>query len=94
VILATRLFVYLCEELNYKNMQAVKQPMTNLQLELLKLYTRKVSEQDLQSIKQMLAQYFSNKTMDLADKIWEKNNWTDEDAERFSNDHLRKSSSK
>ena len=73
-------------------MQAVKQPMTNLQLELLKLYTRKVSEQDLQSIKQMLAQYFSNKTMDLADKIWEKNNWTDEDAERFSNDHLRKSS--
>lgn len=73
-------------------MQAVKQPMTNLQLELLKLYTRKVSEQDLQSIKQMLAQYFSNKAMDLADKIWEENNWNDEDAERFSNDHLRKSS--
>ena len=66
-------------------MQAVKQPMTNLQLELLKLYTRKVSEQDLQSIKQMLAQYFSNKTMDLADKVWEKNNWKDDDAERFSN---------
>jgi hypothetical protein len=73
-------------------MQAAKQPMTNLQLELLKLYTRKVSEQDLQSIKQMLAQYFSNKTMDLADKIWEQNNWNDDDAERFSNDHLRKSS--
>jgi F0F1-type ATP synthase alpha subunit len=92
VIFATRLFVYLCEQLNNKNMQAVKQPMTNLQLELLKLYTRKVSEQDLQSIKQMLAQYFSNKAMDLADKIWEENNWNDEDAERFSNDHLRKSS--
>ena len=73
-------------------MQAVKQPMTNLQLELLKLYTRKVSEQDLQSIKQMLAQYFSNKTMDLADKVWEKNNWKDDDAERFSYEHLRKSS--
>jgi hypothetical protein len=73
-------------------MQAVKHPMTNLQLELLKLYTRKVSEQDLQAIKQMLAQYFSNKTMDLADKIWEKNKWNDDDADRFSNDHLRKSS--
>ena len=85
-------FVYLCEELNNKNMQAVKQPMTNLQLELLKLYTRKVSEQDLQSIKQMLAQYFSNKTMDLADKVWEKNNWKDDDAEQFSHEHLRKSS--
>ena len=85
------LFIFVAK-LNIKNMQAVKQPMTNLQLELLKLYTRKVSEQDLQSIKQMLAQYFSNKTMDLADKVWEKNNWTDEDTERFSNDHLRKSS--
>ena len=73
-------------------MQTVKQPMTNLQLELLKLYTRKVSEQDLQSIKKILAQYFSNKTMDLADKVWEKNNWKDDDAERFSNGHLRKSS--
>ena len=75
-------------------MQAVKQPLTNLQLELLKLYSRKVSEQDLQSIKQMLAQYFSNKAMDLADKTWGQNNWTEEDAERLSNEHLRKSSKK
>ena len=75
-------------------MQAVKQPLTNLQLELLKLYSRKVSEQDLQSIKQILAQYFSNKAMDLADKTWDQNNWTEEDTERLSNEHLRKSSKK
>lgn len=75
-------------------MQTAKQPLTNLQLELLKLYSRKVSEQDLQSIKKMLAQYFVNKAMYLADQTWENNNWTKEDAERLSNEHLRKSSQK
>ncbi len=75
-------------------MQTAKQPLTNLQLELLKLYSRKVSEQDLQSIKKMLAQYFANKAMYLADQTWENNNWTEEDAERLSNEHLRKSSQK
>lgn len=75
-------------------MQTAKQPLTNLQLELLKLYSRKVSEQDLQSIKKMLAQYFANKAMYLADQTWENNNWTKEDAERLSNEHLRKSSQK
>ncbi len=73
-------------------MQTANQPLTNLQLELLKLYSRKVSEQDLQSIKKMLAQYFANKAMYLADQTWENNHWTDEDAERLSNEHLRKSS--
>lgn len=75
-------------------MQTANQPLTNLQLELLKLYSRKVSEQDLQSIKKMLAQYFANKAMYLADQTWENNNWTEEDAERLSNEHLRKSSQK
>ncbi len=75
-------------------MQTANQPLTNLQLELLKLYSRKVSEQDLQSIKKMLAQYFANKAMYLADQTWENNHWTDEDAERLSDEHLRKSSQK
>lgn len=42
----------------------------------------------------MLAQYFANKAMYLADQTWENNNWTKEDAERLSNEHLRKSSQK
>lgn len=75
-------------------MQTANQPLTNLQLELLKLYSRKVSEQDLQSIKKMLTQYFANKAMYLADQTWENNNWTEEDSERLSNEHLRKSSQK
>ena len=71
-------------------MQAIQQPFSNLQLELLKLYTRKVSEQDLLEIRKFLAQYFANKAMDLADKVWEEKGWTDADAERMTSEHLRK----
>ncbi|MEZ4988475.1 MAG: hypothetical protein R2795_26200 [Saprospiraceae bacterium] len=47
------------------------QPFTNLQWELLNLYARHVSEADLLEIRQMLADYFFEKAIDQADKIWE-----------------------
>jgi hypothetical protein len=45
-------------------------PLSNLQLELLKLYVRNVSQEDLLQIKYMLARYFAQKATDLADKVW------------------------
>lgn len=50
--------------------QTIPQPLSNLQLELLKIYARNVSEQDLVQIKLILGQYFADKASDLADKIW------------------------
>ncbi|MFN8352922.1 MAG: hypothetical protein U0Y10_00625 [Spirosomataceae bacterium] len=66
-----------------------KQPLSNLQLELLKLFSRQLSEQELLEIKQILVGYFAEKAMDLADKVWEENGWTPEDAVRMSKEHLR-----
>ena len=57
---------------------SVPQPFTNLQLELLKLYARNVSEEDLQKIKLLLGQYFANRASDLADEIWDKKQLTEE----------------
>lgn len=71
-------------------MQAVKQPFTNLQLEILKLYARQVSEHDLLEIKKLLAKYFAQKAMDLADQAWDEKGWTSEDEEKFLNEHLRR----
>jgi hypothetical protein len=73
-------------------MQAAKQPFTNLQLEILKLYARQVSEHDLLEIKKLLAKYFAQKAMDLADQAWDEKGWTRADEENFLNDHFRKSS--
>ncbi len=70
-------------------MEAVKQPLTNLQLELLKVFAREVPEQDLLEIRQLLAQYFAEKAMDLADEAWEEQGYTEEDEDRFLEGHER-----
>lgn len=47
------------------------QPLTNVQLELLKLYSTNLSQEDLLDIKKLLARYFAQKAINGADKIWE-----------------------
>ncbi len=68
---------------------AVKQPLTSLQLELLKMFSRDIAETDLLEIKKLLIQYFAQKAMDLADKVWEQNNWNEKDEIKFLNEHNR-----
>ena len=72
--------------------QTIPQPFTDLQLELLKLYARKVSEQDLLQIKQMLGQYFADKASDLADKVWDEKGLTEEKilGEHYRSPHSQK----
>ncbi len=67
----------------------VKQPLTNLQLELLKIFERDIDEKDLLEIKKFFVQFFANKSMDLADKVWENNNWNEDDEEFFLKEHNR-----
>ncbi len=64
--------------------QTIQQPFSNLQLELLKLYSRQVSEQDLSQIKRLLGQYFADKASDLADEIWQEKGLTEE---KLLNEH-------
>ncbi|MFM9947084.1 MAG: hypothetical protein ACKV1O_04025 [Saprospiraceae bacterium] len=59
--------------------QSIPQPFTDLQLELLKLYARRVPEQDLLEIKRLLAQYFMDKASDLADQVWDEKGLTEEE---------------
>jgi hypothetical protein len=46
--------------------------MSNLQLELLRLYGNGVSEENLLEIKTILAKYFADKATDAMDKVWKK----------------------
>ncbi len=66
------------------------QTMSNLQLELLRTYSRQISEEDLLVIRKMLADFFAQKAMNLADKVWENNAWTSADTELLSAEHNRK----
>lgn len=54
------------------------QPLSNVQLELLKLYSTNLSEEDLVELKRTLARYFAQKAIKEADKIWEEKGLSNE----------------
>jgi hypothetical protein len=68
----------------------LQQPkLSNLQMELLKLSSRNVSDEDVIEIRRLIARYFADKATVEADKIWDEKGWTSEDAERMLHEHMR-----
>lgn len=70
-------------------MEAVKRPFSNMQLELLKLFSRDLSEEDLKAIKRLIVQYLSKKATQLSDQMWEEKGWTNEDMDNLLDTHMR-----
>ena len=56
----------------------LQMPMSNLQQEILKIYSHNLPEEQLLEIKNLLAQYFAKKAIDEADKIWDEKGYTNE----------------
>ncbi len=69
-------------------MQAAK-GLTNLQLELLKLFSFNLSEQQIQEVKALLAKYFADKATQEIDKLWDEESWSNETMQQWSDEHLR-----
>lgn len=61
-------------------------PMSNLQAELLKLFSNDLSETELFDIKLMLGNYFAKKATDAMDKEWEQQNLTEQDMINWTNE--------
>lgn len=53
-------------------------PLTNVQLELLKVFAMGVSEEDVREIRRMLARYFMQKSVAEATKVWKSQGYTAE----------------
>ena len=70
-------------------MSVIKQPFTNLQLELLKVFAHKVSEEELLQIRSFLADFFAKKAIAAANKSWDEKGWTDETVDQLLNTKLR-----
>ncbi len=64
-------------------------PLSNLQLELLKVFKYDLSEQQLREVQQMLAQYFADKATEEIDKLFEEESWGEEKIEAWSKEHMR-----
>ena len=62
------------------------QSLTNLQHELLKLYSSNIEDADLLHIKRYLAKYFADKAVGEADKVWGEKNYSNETMNQWLNE--------
>jgi hypothetical protein len=63
--------------------------LTNLQLELLKLFNYQTSKEQLSDIKSLLSSYFAKNATDKFDLFWDKKKWNKKVVENIKNEHLR-----
>ena len=63
--------------------------LTNLQLELLKLFKYELPDNQIQEIKTLLAKYFAGKATEEMDRLWEENNWSDKTMDEWKDEDLR-----
>jgi hypothetical protein len=68
-------------------MGATKQ-LSNLQLELLKVFSFDLDEGQLIEIRDLLAKYFAEKATEEMDRLWEENQWNEEVIKEWSNEHM------
>ncbi|MDX2048717.1 MAG: hypothetical protein SFU87_18160 [Chitinophagaceae bacterium] len=61
-------------------------PLSNLQQELLKLYSSDIPEADLLHIKRYLAKYFADKAIAGADEVWDKKGYSNETMNQWLNE--------
>lgn len=58
--------------------QSIKPQFSNIQLELLKLYSVGVDDKDLNDLKLVMAKFFLDKLRINVDKIWEEKSYSDD----------------
>ncbi len=61
-------------------------PLSNIQQELLKLYSSDIAEADLLHIKRYLSKYFAFKAISEADEIWDQKNYSNETMNQWLNE--------
>ena len=71
-------------------MIAINKPFTNLQIELLKLYSTNISEIDLFELKNILAEFYAKKSIKYANKAWEAKKLTNKDMDDWLNEKQKK----
>lgn len=69
--------------------QSIPSKLSNLQMELLKLYPYAVSDTELSEIRLLLADYFAKKIDNEMDQLWQEKGWNEQTIEGWKNDHMR-----
>jgi len=65
------------------------QKLTNVQIELIKLFNQEVPDEQLLEIKNLLAKYFAEVATREMDKLWDENDWNNDTMEEWLVEHNR-----
>jgi len=60
-------------------------PLSNVQLELLKLYSTNLSDAELIELKDLLAKFYAEKAVKHADEVWDEKGLTNDDIDIWLN---------
>jgi hypothetical protein len=63
--------------------------LSNLQLEILKVFSFELSEDEIKDIRAMLAAYFAERVSSDMDALFEANDWGAQKIEEWSAEHMR-----
>ena len=63
--------------------------LTNLQLELLQVFSFDIPDSQLVEIRDLLSQYFADKVSNQMDQLFEEKGWGKEKIEEWSKEHMR-----
>jgi hypothetical protein len=63
--------------------------LTNLQIELIKLFAYQLDDRQLLEIKDMLARYFAEEATKEMDILWKENNWSNDTMKEWAETHMR-----
>jgi len=61
-------------------------PLSNLQLELLKLYSYDLKDEEMEELKKALAAFFAKRIRKHTDELWEERGFTQETMQQWLND--------
>ena len=63
--------------------------LSNIQLELLKLFSTNISDSDALDIKQLIINYYAQKIDNELDTLWEQRQYNANTISTWANEHLR-----
>jgi len=66
-------------------MTGITLPLNNVQMELMKLFSTGLNDNDLADLKRLLAKFYSDKAISQANEIWDEKGLTDEDMDKWLN---------
>jgi hypothetical protein len=66
-----------------------QQPLSNTQLEILKVFSHELNEEDLQELKKLLADFFAQKAIQEANRVWDEEQWNESKVEELLSTKLR-----